>query len=182
MKLPVSLSAKLLLLILPAAILIGCQSTGTKPGESAAIEDKSSAANEGATTSAAGDAGAFRGDALDDPAGVLSRRIVYFDLDSSEVKQEDRATVSAHARYLAGNPNSAVTLEGHADERGSREYNLALGERRGNAVRQLLLAEGATTKQIQVVSYGEEKPVAVGHDEASWHQNRRVEISYTSRK
>lgn len=181
MKLPVNLSAKLLFLILPAAVLLGCQSTGTKPGESAAIEDKSSAAN-GATTSAAGDAGAFRGDALDDPAGALSKRIVYFALDSSEVTQDDRATVSAHARYLSGNPTAAVTLEGHADERGSREYNLALGERRGNAVRQLMLAEGAATKQIQVVSYGEEKPAATGHDEASWHQNRRVEISYTSRK
>ena len=178
MKSSITLSAKLLLLMLPAALLIGCQSTGTKSGEGAAIEDKSS----GAATSAAGDAGTFRGDALDDPAGVLSKRIVYFALDSSEVTQEDRATVSAHARHLAGNPAAAVTLEGHADERGSREYNLALGERRGNAVRQLLLAEGAATKQIQVVSYGEEKPLATGHDEGSWQQNRRVEIVYTSRK
>ncbi|MDA1107432.1 MAG: peptidoglycan-associated lipoprotein Pal [Proteobacteria bacterium] len=177
MKLP----TKFLFLILPTAILLGCQGTGTKSGESAAIEDKSSAAS-GATTSAAGDTGAFRGDALDDPAGALSKRIVYFAIDSSEVAQEDRATVSAHARYLSGNATAAVTLEGHADERGSREYNLALGERRGNAVRQLLLAEGAATKQIQVVSYGEEKPVATGHDETSWQQNRRVEISYTSRK
>lgn len=174
--------AKLLLLTLSAAVLFGCQSTGSKPGEGVAVEDKSSAAGDGATTSAADGAGAFRGDALDDPASPLSKRIVYFDLDSSEVKQDDRATISAHAKYLASNPNAAVTLEGHADERGSREYNLALGERRGNAVRQLLLAEGAATKQLQVVSYGEEKPVAAGHDEGSWQQNRRVELVYTSRK
>lgn len=172
MKLP----TKLLLLILPAVLMLGCQSTGTKSGDGPEVVDK------GANPSGTGDAGPFRGNPLDDPSGVLSKRIVYFDLDSSEVKPDDRATLSAHASYLASHSGAAVTLEGHADERGSREYNLALGERRGNAVRQLLLAEGAATKQIQVVSFGEEKPVATGHDEGSWQQNRRVEIGYTSRK
>ncbi len=173
---------KLLLLSVSAVALAGCQSTATKPS-AAAVEDRSSAADGGATTASAMDGdGAFRGDALDNPSSPLSRRVIYFELDSSEVKQEDRATVSAHARYLAGNPNAAVAVEGHADERGSREYNLALGERRGNAVRQLLLAEGAAAKQLQVVSYGEEKPVTLGHDEGSWQQNRRVEIVYTSRR
>ena len=178
MKSSLTLSAKLLLLMLPAAFLLSCQSTATKSGESAAIEDKST----GATSSAVIGDGTFRGDALDDPSGVLSKRVVYFALDSSEVTQDDRAIVSAHAKYLSSNPVAAVTLEGHADERGSREYNLALGERRGNAVRQLLLAEGAASKQIQVVSFGEEKPAISGHDEGAWQQNRRVEFTYTSRK
>ncbi|MDP1709205.1 MAG: peptidoglycan-associated lipoprotein Pal [Gammaproteobacteria bacterium] len=171
---------KLLLLTVSAVALVGCQST--TPKSAAAVEDRSSAADSGAAASAMDGSGAFRGDALDDPSSPLSRRVIYFDLDSSEVRQEDRATVSAHARYLASTPNAAVAVEGHADERGSREYNLALGERRGNSVRQLLLAEGAATKQLQVVSYGEEKPVAIGHDESAWQQNRRVEIVYTSRR
>lgn len=170
--------SKLLLVAVSAVVLAGCQTT--TPKSAAAVEDRSGA--DGATTSGMGSDGAFRGDALDDPSSPLSRRVIYFDLDSSEVRQEDRATVSAHARYLASNPNAAVAVEGHADERGSREYNLALGERRGNSVRQLLLAEGAATKQLQVVSYGEEKPLTLGHDESAWQQNRRVEIVYTSRR
>ncbi len=172
--------SKLLLVAVSAVVLAGCQTT--TPKSAAAVEDRSGSADAGATTSGMGGDSAFRGDALDDPSSPLSRRVIYFDLDSSEVRQDDRATVSAHARYLASNPNAAVAVEGHADERGSREYNLALGERRGNSVRQLLLAEGAATKQLQVVSYGEEKPLTLGHDESAWQQNRRVEIVYTSRR
>ena len=84
--------------------------------------------------------------------------------------------VEAHGRYLADNANASVTLEGHADERGSREYNIALGERRANAVRQLMTLIGANGAQIRVVSYGEERPAVDGHDESAWTQNRRVEI------
>ena len=171
------LFARLLLVALSAALLFGCASTTPKDG--AAVESRDGAA-DGAGTSGA-QQGGMSGDALNDPSSPLYKKIVYFDLDSSEVKQEDRATVSAHAKHLADNPEELVTLEGHADERGSREYNLALGERRGNAVRQLLMAEGASAKQIQVVSYGEEKPVDAGHEESSWSQNRRVEFVYSSR-
>ncbi len=165
---------QLLLIVLPAVLLLGCPSKPTKP-EGAQVEDR------GAEGHAVRDGGAFTGAGLDDPASPLAKRLIYFDLDSSEVKGEFRATVSAHARHLADNAQAAVTLEGHADERGSREYNLALGEQRANAVRSLLLAGGAASAQIQAVSYGEEKPVASGHDESAWGQNRRVEIVYTRR-
>lgn len=166
--------SRLLLVTLSVLVLYGCASTTTKDG--AAVEDKSA---PGAETSGAGQGG-VAGD-MDNPASPLYKRVVYFDFDSSEVKAEDRPTLSAHAKHLAANPDELVTLEGHADERGSREYNLALGERRANAVRQLLMAEGVAANQIQTVSYGEEKPVATGHDEESWSQNRRVELVYSNR-
>ncbi len=166
---------QLLLIVLPAVLLLGCPSKPTKP-EGAQVEDRGM--EEGR---AARDGGAFTGAELDDPSSPLAKRLIYFEFDSSEVKGEFRATVSAHARHLADNAQAAVTLEGHADERGSREYNLALGEQRANAVRSLLLAGGAASAQIQTVSYGEEKAVASGHDESAWGQNRRVEIVYTRR-
>ncbi|MEO6697131.1 MAG: peptidoglycan-associated lipoprotein Pal [Gammaproteobacteria bacterium] len=171
------LLGKGLLAIVCAFALWGCQTTATPEG-GAKVDDLSGTPAEGASTGAASEGGTFSGDPLDDPSSPLSQRIVYFELDSSEVKAEDRATVTAHAKYLAGNANATVTLEGHADERGSREYNLALGERRANAVRQLLLAEGATAQQIQVVSYGEEKPADPEHNEDAWSLNRRVELVY----
>lgn len=169
------LLSKGLLMVLAAVVLWGCQTTTPEGG--AKVDDRSGGA-DGASTGAASDGGTFSGDPLDDPSSPLSQRIVYFELDSSEVKTEDRATVAAHGQYLAGNANASVTLEGHADERGSREYNLALGERRTTAVRQLLLAEGAAAQQIQTVSYGEEKPADPEHNEDAWSLNRRVELVY----
>lgn len=123
----------------------------------------------------------FQGHELDNPDSPLSKRTVYFDFDSSEIKAEDRETITAHADYLARNPAARVTLEGHADERGSREYNIALGERRAKAVQQLMTLQGASASQIDTISYGEEKPIALGHDESAWSANRRVEIIYISR-
>ncbi len=169
---------QLLLIVLPAVLLLGCHSKPTKP-EGAQVEDRG--AEGGMEGHGARDGGAFAGTELDDPSSPLAQRLVYFELDSSEVRGEFRPTLSAHARHLSQNPGAAVTLEGHADERGSREYNLALGEQRANAVRSLLLAEGVASAQIQAVSYGEEKPAASGHDESAWSQNRRVEIVYTRR-
>ncbi|RJQ49265.1 MAG: peptidoglycan-associated lipoprotein Pal [Gammaproteobacteria bacterium] len=170
---------QLLLIVLPAALLFGCPAKPVKQ-EGVAVEERGAGLEGGVTQGAGGD-GTFAGTELDDPSSPLAKRLIYFEFDSSEVRSEFRFTVSAHARYLSQNPEAAVTLEGHADERGSREYNLALGERRANAVRSLLLAEGAASAQIQTVSYGEEKPVADGHDETAWSQNRRVEIVYTRR-
>jgi peptidoglycan-associated lipoprotein len=135
----------------------------------------------GATTSGVGSGAGFQGSPLDDPASLLSNRTVYFAYDSSEITGPDRPVIEAHGRYLADNPSASVTLEGHADERGSREYNLALGERRANAVRQLMSLLGASGSQIRTVSYGEERPAADGHDESAWSLNRRVEIIYRSR-
>jgi len=109
---------------------------------------------------------------------ALLARVVHFDLDSSDLAQSDFATLNAHANYLAQNGAAHVTLTGHTDERGTREYNMALGERRAKSVQTYLLTNGAHADQIDVVSYGKEKPVNEGHDEAAWAENRRVEIGY----
>ena len=118
---------------------------------------------------------------LHNPSSLLSRRTVYFEFDSAEIGGEAREIIEAHAGYLSVNPGATVTLEGHADERGTREYNLALGERRGESVRRLMTLLGASSPQLTVVSYGEERPAVDGHDESAWRFNRRVEIVYTSR-
>ena len=102
----------------------------------------------------------------------------YFDFDQAIVKRAGHPELSQHAQYLAQNRSKTLRLEGHADERGTREYNLALGERRANAVKAYLSAQGAVGRQIEVISYGEEKPAGAGHDEASWAQNRRVDLVY----
>lgn len=107
--------------------------------------------------------------------------VFYFDFDQSVVKQEGFSDLEAHARYLASHPSASVRLEGHADERGTREYNIALGERRAQAVERLLIVNGATASQIETISYGEEKPAVMGQGEASWAKNRRVELKYVSR-
>lgn len=123
----------------------------------------------------------FEGDALDDPASPLSNRVVYFEYDSSSVRQQDQITLEAHGIYLAENPKASVRLEGHTDQRGSREYNLALGERRALAIRQILMLQGANINQFQVTSFGEERPQNEGDGEANWQNNRRVEIIYVGR-
>lgn len=104
--------------------------------------------------------------------------IFHFDFDQAIVKRAGHSELNKHAKVLSGNSMLQVRLEGHADERGTREYNLALGERRANAVRAYLVAQGALRSQVEVVSYGEEKPVNSGHNESAWSQNRRVEIVY----
>lgn len=110
--------------------------------------------------------------------GTSSDRIIYFEFDSSSVRADARPVIEAHARYLVSNPGAAVILEGHTDERGTREYNIGLGDQRGSAVRQIMVAQGVSPQQISVVSYGEERPLAAGQDEYSYAQNRRVEIVY----
>ena len=115
-----------------------------------------------------------------DTDACLRQRVVYFDLDRTEIKSQFQAQIACHAEYLRQFPGARVTLEGHADERGTREYNLGLGERRGNAVRDALSGAGASGGQLNVVSYGEERPVDRGHDESAWSKNRRVEVVYTS--
>ena len=113
-----------------------------------------------------------------DRGRLLSKRIVYFDFDSREIRADSQSVVAAHAQYLAKNPAQKVRLEGHADERGSREYNIGLGERRAQAVRRALLLQGAAEAQISTVSYGEERPAVAGSDEQAYAKNRRVEIVY----
>ena len=133
-------------------------------------------------TAGTGTSDGFQGHPLDDPGGSLAARTIYFEFDSSEVPKSERTTIETHAGYLSGHSGALITLEGHADERGSREYNIALGERRADAVRQLMTLLGATNPQIRIISYGEERPAAVGHDESAWRLNRRVEIIYRVRE
>ncbi|NII09977.1 peptidoglycan-associated lipoprotein Pal [Oleiagrimonas sp. C23AA] len=111
----------------------------------------------------------------------LRQRVVYFDFDKSEIKPEFQKIIACHAKYLQDRPSAQMRLEGNTDERGTREYNLGLGERRGNAVASALEADGASASQINVVSYGEERPTCREHNESCWSKNRRVEIVYTSK-
>jgi peptidoglycan-associated lipoprotein len=130
----------------------------------------------GTDTAAAATAGAMSEAQKQALAALQSRNVVYFDYDSSEIKTEYDAVVSAHAGYLVKYPTARVRLEGHTDERGSREYNIGLGERRAQTVRKALMLQGVKEGQITTVSYGEERPVAEGSDEAAYAQNRRVEL------
>ena len=168
-----------------AAVLAGCGSNvkldppiqGSGADATAPQGAGAGAAGAGAGQSAvtqvqAGPAGA---DAAG-PAGV--GRVIYFDFDSFTVKPEYQGLVDQHARFLQGNRGRSVAVEGHTDERGSREYNLALGQKRAEAVRRALTLVGATDAQIEAVSFGEEKPAAMGASEDAYSQNRRVEIRY----
>ncbi|MEI8209045.1 MAG: peptidoglycan-associated lipoprotein Pal [Methylococcales bacterium] len=118
------------------------------------------------------------GPEFNDPSNPLSKRTVYFMLDSSEIMPDFLPVIAAHAQYLVANPSQKITLEGNADERGSREYNIALGEQRAKSVASKMKVQGVSENQINVVSYGEEKPAAFGNDETAWEKNRRVEIVY----
>lgn len=179
---------KLVMVLMVVSGMTAC-SDATRPGGDGADVVEGSAGGQaggpggassgsGARASGAGAGADFKGHPLDNPEGPLSQRVFYFDYDSSDVRPEDRAVLNKHAEYLASNPSTKVTVEGHADERGTREYNIALSERRAQSVRRLVLFQGAAFDQVEVVSFGEERPVAFGHDEASWQQNRRVELNY----
>lgn len=166
-----------------AAVLAAC-SSGVKLDD-VPVEDRSgSALNSGAAGGAQGGAVDPRGVAgvgvgstdAAQPAAVA--RIIYFDYDSFELKADSSATLEANARYLNANRTRRVNLEGHTDERGGREYNLALGQKRAEAVRRALGLLGVTEAQMEAVSFGEEKPSQVGLDEASFSRNRRVELTY----
>ncbi len=116
---------------------------------------------------------------LKDPNNILSKRSIYFDFDQYVVKPAYRAIVEAHAKYLVSHPEASIRIEGNADDRGSREYNLSLGQKRAVAVKQAANALGVSNKQIETISYGEEKPKATGEDEVSWAENRRADIVYS---
>jgi peptidoglycan-associated lipoprotein len=117
-------------------------------------------------------------DPLNDPANILAKRSIYFPFDVSAVQEADKPAVLAHAKYLSEHPDRKVRVEGNADERGSNEYNLALGQRRADSVKKMLELGGAKASQIDTVSYGEEKPRCTDHNEACWMQNRRSDIKY----
>jgi peptidoglycan-associated lipoprotein len=174
----------ILLLIFSVAFLAACEgTTGTTKDESTVTgsSGSSSSSSESATTMAAGSGSGWSGHPLDDPDSLLAKRTIYFDFDESVILDQDRPILEAHAQYLSQNPGASVTLEGHTDERGTREYNLALGERRAIAVRQYMSLLGASGQQLRTLSYGEERPAAMGHNEEAWALNRRVEIIYRSK-
>jgi peptidoglycan-associated lipoprotein len=171
-----------ILLALVIAITISACKTTEPETDTTATETDTATVVEETTTSAAPDPRDYT-DArnFDNSESLLSKRVIYFDFDKSEVRSEYRAIVAAHATYVSANGSARVTLEGHADERGTREYNLGLGERRGNSISGLLSAAGAMGGQLDTVSYGEERPVCRVSDDSCWSQNRRVEIVYTAR-
>jgi peptidoglycan-associated lipoprotein len=175
---------RILIVLLCAAAIAGCASKrAATPAETAPATTVD--ANAGATTTPA-DPGAGAGlesagdgaGATGPQGGLLSKRVIYFEFDRAEIRGEDAAVVSAHAGYLAANPGVRIRLEGHTDERGTREYNIGLGERRAQAVRRALMLQGVGETQLATVSFGEERPAVGGEDEAAWSQNRRVEILY----
>lgn len=171
------------------ALLAGCASSGTQdpaPVEERAPGAAAPGAAGGATTSGAPGAGVggtpgagaagTSAAALKDPGNILSKRNVYFDYDQFVVKDEYRALVDAHAKYLQANRGARAVIQGNTDERGTREYNIALGQKRADAVKRLMVLLGAGEQQIETVSFGKEKPRREGHDEASWAENRRADI------
>jgi len=175
---------RLLLGVLILGMVAACSSTPKKE-EGAAVEDRKAGASESVERPGVKPAETkpltekpFAGGPLKDPNNILSKRSIYFDFDSNLVKDEYKPIVSAHARYLQENSGASMRIEGNTDERGSREYNLALGQRRADAVRQMMQLLGARGNQIETVSFGEEKPRAPGHDEAAWAENRRADIVY----
>lgn len=168
---------KLIPLAFFVALAAGCASQDIPDPEPT---DTAYGDESGAETDAYGSGGMGEGEFFGEDLGEELENVLYFDYDSSELRPEYTDTVQRHAMLLADNPNASVRLEGHADERGSREYNIGLGERRSQTVRRMLLIQGASAGQIQTVSFGEERPVALGSNEEAYAQNRRVEIKYVN--
>lgn len=167
-------TTRVLMVALLCAAAIGCSK---KVKEAPPVD---TGATTPVQTTPAPTAGVYGPGDLDTDA-CLRQRVVYFDLDRDALRPEFQALVGCHAKYLRDRPSSRMTLEGHADERGSREYNMGLGERRGNAVSSAVQANGGSGSQQTVVSYGEERPVCTASTEDCWAQNRRVEIIYTAK-
>ena len=172
-----SVPRTLLIAALVCATAVGCSKKvkETPPTDTGTTGATTMPADTGATRP-----GAFGPSDLDTDA-CLRNRVVYFDLDQDALKPEFQATMACHAKYLNDRPSSRLRLEGNADERGSREYNLGLGERRGNAVSSALQANGGSGTQLSVISYGEERPVCNEAGESCWSQNRRVELVYSAK-
>jgi peptidoglycan-associated lipoprotein len=163
-------------LLLSAFFASGCGSSRTTNPYAAG--DGGGGAEIGGYGGGAWGAAQHGGASSDDPGGPLVKRIIYFIYDSNEIQPEYVLVINQHANYLVANKGKTVVLEGHADERGSPEYNIALGEQRAQSVAQLMKLQGVSDSQIQIISYGEEKAAVSGHDESAWQQNRRVEITY----
>jgi peptidoglycan-associated lipoprotein len=164
-----------------AAIAAGCSSQEAK--QDAPVTDRSAGVTQPSATPSTSTTrpttqSPVAGNPLRDPSNILSKRSVFFDFDSNSVKDEYRGLVQAHSRYMGDKADSKIRIEGNCDERGSREYNLALGQRRAESVKKMMTVLGVSDGRIETTSYGEEKPMATGHDESAWAQNRRADIKY----
>lgn len=185
-----SVQTKAFAMLLSVGLVAGCSSTGDTMEDGTYGSDVAAIDQDGGSTVYGGtDGDGISSSRLSDDERQAARQqteqealrnitTFYFDFDTSEIKQEARDVLVAHARFLANNPRQNVRLEGHTDERGTKEYNLALGERRATAVQRFLVVNGASRGQIQTVSYGEEKPAVRGSRESAWAQNRRVELVF----
>jgi peptidoglycan-associated lipoprotein len=171
-------------LLAGAALLAGCPkkpttiqppTAGSQVGGSSSTSPGGGASTKGGPLG--GDSGANGARGVDG-SGASGRQIIYFDFDKSEIKPEFADIVKSNAQNLTGHPNLKMKLEGNTDERGTREYNIGLGERRAQAVRRALMLQGVSETQMTTVSFGAERPAAEGDDEAAWAQNRRVELVY----
>lgn len=184
---------KALALVFSLGLVAGCSSTGGTAEDGSDDSDVSAVDQEGGGTVYGGDDedGVSSADMTEEERREAEERAeraeeeamreittFYFDFDTAEIKSEAREVLVAHARYLQANPDQDVRIEGHADERGTKEYNLALGERRANAIERFLVVNGASRGQTETISYGEEKPAVDGSDESAWAQNRRVELVF----
>ncbi|KPQ21553.1 MULTISPECIES: peptidoglycan-associated lipoprotein Pal [unclassified Halomonas] len=178
--------ARSLAVALSLAVIAGCSSTGgTQDGDSSGSQDGRNGSSS--STSGAGSSGQYGSDSSrSDSDGSQQQsdsripdvKTIYFDYDRDTIKDEYESVVMAHARYLRSNPDAEVVLHGHTDERGTREYNMALGERRANAVERFLNIQGVSSSQMSVVSYGEERPAERGDSDEAYSQNRRVVFNY----
>ena len=170
---------KILLAATMTIVLAGCQSTpeAEKP---AGVEDRTPGAATKPPAAATRPVAptTLGGNPLKDPSSILSKRSIYFEFDRDDIKAEFVPVVEAHGKYLRENRGAKMLVQGNADERGSREYNLALGQRRSEAIKKRLMVLGATEPQIESVSLGEEKPACVEHDEGCWYKNRRGDMLY----
>ena len=182
-------AVKLLVLPVLATVLImtGCANrkpaaevqVGQNPNQSGSLPSvNTEGLSEDAALNAQNLAGASAKGVTAANKAFLAKRVVHFNYDSSDLSNEDYQTLQGHAQYLVANANSKVALTGHTDERGTREYNMALGERRAKAVESFLITNGVAATQLEAVSYGKEMPVDAGHDENAWKENRRVELNY----
>ena len=185
-----SAQSKAFAVLLSVGLFAGCSSTGETQDDGTYGSDVAAIDQEGGSTVYGGDdQDGVSSSAMTEEERMAAQQkaeqealrditVFYFDFDTAEIKPEARDVLVAHAQFLANNPGQQVRLEGHADERGTKEYNLALGERRANAVQRFLIVNGASRGQMETVSYGEEKPAVMGSSESAWAQNRRVELVF----
>lgn len=191
---------KTLLILLSIAALSACETSSVKPGsdesygtgtdstetnglDNTGVQEGSEFGTDGTETFVLSDCEPdceYPASALNNPESMLAKRLVFFGLNSDEITDEFSNTLIAHGKYLASNPDVKLRLEGHTDERGTREYNLALSERRAQAVRRFLMLYGARSESVSVYGFGEELPLALGSNDTAWSENRRAELVYDS--